>query len=129
MDSYLSIILFTDLPSLSKYQWWTLFGIMGLIIGMLPAEKTLYLKRVLLILCLGWIIIYLQVRYNGYRDPLDIFIDYSLPQLLFFLIPYRLADYLIKSELFKKLTTWKLCCSGRNFYCFSDINIFLEVIF
>ena len=101
MDSYSSIILVIDLPRLTPYQWWTLFGIMGLIIGMLPAEKILYLKRVLLILCLGWIIIYLQVRYNAYLDPLDILINYSLPQLLFFLIPYRLADYFIKSELFK----------------------------
>lgn len=101
MESYLSIILTIDLPRLDKEWWWILFGIFGLIIGMLPAEKTLYLKRVLLILCLGWILIYLQIRYNASKDPMEIFLEYSLPQLLFFLIPFRLADYFVKSELFK----------------------------
>ena len=59
------------------------------------------LRRVLLALCLGWIVIYLQFRYEGNLEPLTIFLNYSLPQLLFFGIPYRLADYFVKSELFK----------------------------
>ena len=101
MDNFIITTAVLDLPSLSKYQWWTLFGFLGLVIGMLPKEKTLYLRRVLLALCLGWIVIYLQFRYEGNLEPLTIFLNYSLPQLLFFGIPYRLADYFVKSELFK----------------------------
>jgi len=99
MDYFLELTTSVDLPALSKYQWWTLFGVLGLVIGMLPEEKIFYLRRLLLILCIGWILIYLQIRYGG--DPLSIFLRYSLPQLLFFGIPYRLADYFIKSELFR----------------------------
>ena len=101
MDNFILITSVVDLPSLSKYQWWTLFGVFGLVIGMLPKEKIFYLRRVLLVLCLGWMIIYLQYRYEGNLEPLSIFLNYSLPQLLFFGIPYRLADYFVKSELFK----------------------------
>ena len=88
-----------QLPNLSKYEWWTLFGILGLIVGMLPRENLLFLRRILLILCLGWIIIYLPIRIN--KEIKDVLLFYSLPQLLFFLIPYRLADYFVKSEFFK----------------------------
>lgn len=98
MDYFLAITNLFDFFN-SQEGWWILFGILGLVIGMLPKENIFHLKRVLLILCLGWTLIYLQFRLSG--DPLSIFLNYSLPQLLFFGIPYRLADYFIKSELFK----------------------------
>ena len=64
-----------QLPNLSKYEWWTLFGIHGLIVGMLPRENLLFLRRILLILCLGWIIIYLPIRIN--KEIKDVLLFYS----------------------------------------------------
>ena len=88
--------LFNELPSLSKFTWWSLFAFLGIVCGLLPKERLLYLRNVIFISSLIWIFIFLQVRIN--KDFLSIFLNYSIPQFLFFIIPYRLADYYKKSE-------------------------------
>ena len=90
---------FNNLPSLSKFSWWSLFAFLGIVCGLLPKERLIYLKKIIFISSLLWIFVFLQFRIN--KDFLSIFLNYSIPQFLFFIIPYRLADYYNNSELIK----------------------------
>ena len=85
------------MPSLSKTSWWGLFAFLGLVGGLLPKEKLFHLKNIILFFSLIWIFVFLQIRYS-YLGFNKILFEYSLPQFLFFIVPFRLANYFTKSE-------------------------------
>lgn len=90
------ILILDSLPTLSKESWWILFGFLGLVIGLLPNERVLYLKNVLFVVCLLWIFVYIQFRLK--QTILEVFIKYSLPQFLVFISLYLLSNYLKKNQ-------------------------------
>lgn len=77
--------------------WWGLFALIGIICGFLPKEKLLYLRYIIFISSLLWTFVLLQIRMH-YEDFITVLKDYSIPQFLFFIIPYRLADFYNKSK-------------------------------
>ena len=86
------------MPSLSKTSWWGLFAFLGLVGGLLPKEKLFHLKNIILFFSLIWIFVFLQIRYS-YLGFNKILFEYSLPQFIFFIVPFRLANYFNKSEI------------------------------
>lgn len=88
------------IPSLSKEMWWGLFAFMGLVCGLLPKERLFYLKNIILFISLSWIFVFLQIKYS-YLGFNKILLEYSLPQFIFFIVPFRLANYFNKSETSK----------------------------
>lgn len=89
--------LFFDIPHMAPRYWWGLFALIGIICGFLPKEKLLYLRYIIFISCLLWTFVFLQIRMHRMAF-MRVLIDYSIPQFLFFIIPYRLADFYNKSK-------------------------------
>lgn len=83
---------------MEKYHYWILFGVIGLINGLIKNEKILYLKYLLFSVVIIWTFIYVPFFKNYRLDSLEILLKISLPQFAFYFIPFRLTSYIVNNE-------------------------------
>lgn len=76
-------------------EYWVIFAVIGLINGLIKNEKVIYLKWLLFSAVVFWTFIYVPFIKGYNLSVLKILYKISLPQFLFYLIPFRITNYIL----------------------------------